>query len=71
MSYIYDTQVIYHNLREDQMTHFTWNGEKFYRTLKGKPKKENSEGKRVLIAEEEFQKTQQDYNFAFGMKLDI
>lgn len=67
----YDTQIIYHNLRDDQMTHFSWDGETYYRTPSGKPKKENRDLIKINIAESEFQEAQKQYNFVFDRNLNL
>lgn len=66
----YDTQVIYSN-RPSNPKNFSWDGEVFYRTAKGTPKKENKEGKKVTVSETEFQEAQKQFNFVFDTTLSL
>jgi len=71
VGYIYDTQIIYRIKREEEMNDFSWDSETYYRTPSGKPKKCNREGKKVSVAENEFQKAQEHFNFTFDTKLNL
>lgn len=65
----YQTKIIYGSI--DNNKSFSLNGFTFYRTPTGKPKKSDSNGKRLSITEEEFQTNQTEYNYIFEKNVQL